>query len=102
MGAVRFLRDFKMLLLGRFKIACDGLPDIGHSFRNGFSLRHASRQAWTFGDVAVVFGVINKINFESHNIFLLTKNIISCFDRQGRKMRKNMEGKVKDACAWGG
>lgn len=66
MGTVRFLRDFKMLLLGRFKVACDGLADIRHSFRNGFALGHAPRQAWTFGDIAVIFGIVDKINFEFH------------------------------------
>ena len=88
MSAVCFLRDFEMLLLGCLKVACDGLTNIGHGFGNSFALGHAPRQAGTFGDVAVVFSVVNKVDFESHNSFLLCiKNIITPFVRQGRKMR---------------
>ena len=89
MSAVCFLRDLEVLLLGRLKIACDGFANIGHSFRNGFPLRHAARQTGAFSDIAVVFGVIDKLNFEFHDHFLLCnkKNIITPLARQGVKIK---------------
>lgn len=84
MGAVRFLRDFEMSLFGRLEVARDGFADVGHSFRNGFALGHAPRQAGAFSDVPVVFGIVNKLNFEFHNMFLLCqKNSIMFLYRQG-------------------
>jgi hypothetical protein len=75
MGAVCFLRDFEVFFFGRLKIACDGFADIGHSFGHGFALRHASGKAGTFGNIAVVFGIVNELDFKFHNAFLFGESI---------------------------
>jgi hypothetical protein len=84
MSTVCLLRNFEMLFFSRLEVACDGFADIGHGLGDRFALRHASGKAGTFGDIAVVFDVVNKFNLEFHKTFLLCKkdNIMS-LDRQG-------------------
>ena len=81
LGAVNLVGNFKMMFFRGFKISADGLTDVGHGFGNILALGHASRQAGAFSNIAVIFGIINKIDFDFHDSFLLDAKYIITFLR---------------------